>query len=108
MTVSLETSKTTYDGFITDLSENGILICLHKEVVDIGDFSLKLPIPDSIGGGLVNLSAQQVRIDILSNVNYNEVGCQFINMENEQINKIQSLINLLEKEEDEIEPEVVL
>jgi len=99
--VTLRCENHSYEGFITDLSQAGILLCMHKSVENIGDFSMELPIADSDDGKTFEISAKQVRMDTISNIQYNEIGCQFSNVSDSQEKHINELMGLMEKDEDQ-------
>ena len=102
LTVTLQSNNFSIDGFVTDLSQRGILLCIHKNVDNIGDFSLKLPIPGTDNGDTFSIQAQQVRLDTISNLQYNEIGCQFVDIYPEQEENIVKLMATLEDDSDSL------
>lgn len=98
MTVTLESQQKSFYGFITDLSESGLQICIHDDIENISDFSLKIPLPKEFDQDFLNIGADQVWINSLSNLAYNELGCKFKNPSPNQKESLKKLINLLESE----------
>lgn len=100
LTVTLESQNNILYGFITDLSLSGLQLCIHDNIENITDFSIKIPLPKQLEVENLTIDANQVWINSMSNLAYNEIGCQFKNVEIEQKSKLEELITLLESEVD--------
>ncbi len=101
MTVKLVTNSTTFLGFISDLSGTGLLVCLHDNIANIDQFSIKIPLPKSFESQTLTLESQQVWVNQLSNLEYNQVGCEFLDITDEQNKTLEQLMSLLEEDESE-------
>ncbi|GMT50315.1 MAG: hypothetical protein IEMM0008_1854 [bacterium] len=99
MTVKLVTDSKTFLGFISDLSSTGLLVCLHDNIADIDQFSIKIPLPKSFGSQVLTIDSHQVWVNQLSNLEYNQVGCEFLDVNDEQAKTLEQLISLLEEDD---------
>ncbi len=101
MTVKLVTDSNTFLGFISDLSGTGLLVCLHDNIADIDQFSIKIPLPKSFESHTLTIDSHQVWVNQLSNLEYNQVGCEFLDVNDEQTKTLEQLMGLLEEDESE-------
>ncbi len=101
MTVKLVTDSNTYLGFISDLSSTGLLVCLHENIANIDQFAIKIPLPKSFESQTLTMGSHQVWVNQLSNLEYNQVGCEFLDITDEQNKTLEQLMSLLEEDESE-------
>ena len=85
-------------GFLFDLSEDGIMLWIHKEQKDLPQFfTIRIYLPADLGGGHLDLDLELVRKSGLGLSPYIEGGCHFVSLDEGQKIKVEKLIEYFDR-----------
>ncbi|MDH5680645.1 MAG: PilZ domain-containing protein [Spirochaetota bacterium] len=85
-------------GFLFDLSDDGIMLWIHKEQKDLDKlFSIRIYLPADLGGGQLNLDLELVRKTGLGLSPYIEGGCHFVSLDGDQKILVDKLIEYFDR-----------
>ncbi len=84
-------------GYIIDVSKSGMKIWLHKtQAIEKENFSINVPFSGELKMSDINLDLIPVWRDENKTIHYNEIGCQFQNLDPQQRMLLDRLLALLE------------
>lgn len=94
--VKLTDGQSVYTGFIRDLNETGIQICMGGKVENMENLYINIEQPMNPEASSLMIDAEQLWITQISNIDYYEIGCQFKNITPNQKEQIAQLISVME------------
>ncbi len=84
-------------GYLMDISKSGakLWVAKDKEVVD--PFSIEIVLPYDVQNKSIDLNLNPVWKDETKSIRFNEVGCQFDNLDSKSKEKLDKIIDLFHK-----------
>ncbi len=98
LAVQVTTDTSSYIGFSTDISIQGIKMMLVGPV-DKDDFIIKIPSSKRFTGTSILLKSQRLRDETCLDDETNEIACRFKEVPREQVKILSRLIQLIENDD---------
>ncbi len=85
-------------GYLIDLSENGLKVWLNKdEEVKDNDFNIHIHPPKELELDIIDLNVHRIWMNPSKSQRFNEIGCQFNNLTEQQKGHLTKLIVFFKK-----------